>query len=425
MYNLADNTSGAVYILDGYNPQTHTFARTIPYLQHLRNPNNLAFYTDEAQSRRGSTFRSRTSSSATATPPAPTPHRPAANAHSASRTTASTTSTAAGTSRAPSPSPRCTGARASTSPRGVPAATTAGSSKPSAPRSRPWTPTAASPHILAHGLRNAVDLRFLPNLDGGALFATNMGDDHLGDKLPEDTFFELDSNDHPGPIAGPQCAKNSACGIVAGVPNYGWPTCYFDNGKPVLDTTTAPHQPWPHRPRKWPSVLHNSKTRDSSLNTNCKPRHSLRQTSPRALQAGTNLAAQARAGQALPDLGPSPRSRSPPAPTYPPAYTTFAAHSSPLGFEYFGQPDHFNLIQTFVVALHGSGHPRIGTGYRLATFTPGNRTPQDFLTGFLTRDGAGKPLIHGRPCGLLRIATDTFLLTDDYLGLVYAIYPNR
>ena len=49
MYNLADNTRGAIYILDGWDAQTHTFARVIPYLQHLRNPNNLAFYTDEAK----------------------------------------------------------------------------------------------------------------------------------------------------------------------------------------------------------------------------------------------------------------------------------------------------------------------------------------------------------------------------------------
>src|ERR1700756_4036816 len=44
MYNRADNSLGKVYILDGWNDRTHTFARTIPYLDHLRNPNNVAFY---------------------------------------------------------------------------------------------------------------------------------------------------------------------------------------------------------------------------------------------------------------------------------------------------------------------------------------------------------------------------------------------
>jgi hypothetical protein len=46
MYDRTDNTRGAVYILDGWNPEHHTFTRAIPYLEHLRNPNNLAFYTD-------------------------------------------------------------------------------------------------------------------------------------------------------------------------------------------------------------------------------------------------------------------------------------------------------------------------------------------------------------------------------------------
>src|ERR1700712_5255752 len=48
MDSLADNSKGAVYILDGWNEATHTFARKITYLSGLRNPNNIAFYTDPA-----------------------------------------------------------------------------------------------------------------------------------------------------------------------------------------------------------------------------------------------------------------------------------------------------------------------------------------------------------------------------------------
>ena len=48
LYDRSDNTRGAIYILDGWNEATHTFSRAIPYLQHLRNPNNLAFYTEPA-----------------------------------------------------------------------------------------------------------------------------------------------------------------------------------------------------------------------------------------------------------------------------------------------------------------------------------------------------------------------------------------
>src|SRR5690348_7163756 len=48
MHNLADNTQGAVYILDGWNEKTHTFDKITHYLEHLRNPNNVAFWTDPA-----------------------------------------------------------------------------------------------------------------------------------------------------------------------------------------------------------------------------------------------------------------------------------------------------------------------------------------------------------------------------------------
>ena len=51
-------------------------------------------------------------------------------------------------------------------------------------------PDGAHQEILARGLRNAVGMEFIPSIDGGALFATNMGADHLGNQAPEDTFFD-------------------------------------------------------------------------------------------------------------------------------------------------------------------------------------------------------------------------------------------
>jgi hypothetical protein len=56
-------------------------------------------------------------------------------------------------------------------------------------------------------------------------------------------------------------------------------------------------------------------------------------------------------------------------------------------------------------------------------FTPSDRKPRDFITGFLTKEN-GKAVVHGRPCGILRMGLDSFLLTDDYLGLVYFIHPR-
>jgi glucose/arabinose dehydrogenase len=48
-----------------------------------------------------------------------------------------------------------------------------------------------------------------------------------------------------------------------------------------------------------------------------------------------------------------------------------------------------------------------------------NRQPQDFITGFLVN---GK--VTGRPCGILRIGRDAFLLTDDHDGVIYYVHPR-
>src|SRR5687768_2177022 len=46
MYNLTDNKRGAIYILDGWDERTGKFARTVPYLTGLHNPNSVQFYRD-------------------------------------------------------------------------------------------------------------------------------------------------------------------------------------------------------------------------------------------------------------------------------------------------------------------------------------------------------------------------------------------
>ena len=46
MFNLSDNSKGKVYILDDFNDSTLTFNKRITYLENLRNPNSLAFHTD-------------------------------------------------------------------------------------------------------------------------------------------------------------------------------------------------------------------------------------------------------------------------------------------------------------------------------------------------------------------------------------------
>lgn len=406
MYNLADNTRGSILILDGWNPRTHTFTRITHYLDHLHNPNNLAFYTDPATHQswlyipltdKLVRYKYTPGDNAPTSPPQTLLRFPdyglnykyggwhltrtvtLAQLHGATRVFVS-----AGSS--------CNYCQEREVLRAAVVS---------------MDPDGKHPLLFAQGLRNAVDLRYLPDLDGGSLFATNMGDDHLGDKLPEDTFFELDST-HARPATAP--------------PNYGWPICYFANGKPVHDTTPLPSSA--------PSDAQTVAPRPPAAKTtgpHASPDDSIYGKQTGIAAAGTNLAAGG-GNTSAPD--PNAALGSVPAPLaacdhVPAAYTTFAAHSSPLGFDYFGGDSTANptLHDSFLVALHGASHPRIGTGYRVIRFTPSDREPKDFITGFLTVE-QGKPVVHGRPCGILRIGPDTFLLTDDYLGLVYYIHPR-
>lgn len=418
MYNLADNTRGSVFILEGWNEQSHTFTRITHYLDRLRNPNNLAFWTDPATHQMwlylpltDRLVRYKYTPGDTHPTSAPevlmrfpdyglnykyggwhlTRTVAIANLHGQTRVYLT------GGSSCNYCQEREVFRAAMVSMR----------------------PDGSDQHIVAVGLRNAVDLKYVPGLDGGSLFATNMGDDHLGDKLPEDTFFELDSAAHPTP--------GSPNGGVSSAPNYGWPTCYFANGKPVHDTTPLPQMPPPgdlrtesERPADAGPASHTA-----APSTGYATADSAYGKQKGVAAAGVNLTAGGGT-TATPD--PDSKLGAAPAPLsecshVPPAYTTFAAHSSPLGLAYFGG-DNPVLHDSFLVALHGAGHPRIGTGYRLVRFTPGDRKPHDFITGFLTVVN-GKPVVHGRPCGILRVGPDSFLLTDDYQGLVYFIHPKK
>lgn len=94
----------------------------------------------------------------------------------------------------------------------------------------------------------------------------------------------------------------------------------------------------------------------------------------------------------------------------PVALVPFPAHSSPLGLEYFDD--------SFLVALHGSTNKRLRRGYRVVRVSesrPG--IVEDFITGFL--DGVH---VNGRPADIFKFSENSFLLTDDYSGVVYYIY---
>ena len=94
----------------------------------------------------------------------------------------------------------------------------------------------------------------------------------------------------------------------------------------------------------------------------------------------------------------------------PRALVAFAAHSSPLGLEYFDN--------SFLVTLHGSTKKSLRRGYRVVRVDeakPG--LAEDFITGFF--DGVR---INGRPADVFKFNENGFLLTDDYSGVVYYIY---
>jgi glucose/arabinose dehydrogenase len=351
MYNRADNSLGKIYILDGWDERSGRFAKVTRYLDHLRNPNNLAFYTEPAlNGKPGQSwlylpltdklvrYKYNAGDNAPSGLPEILAHYPDYGLNYKYGGWHLTRTVALATLHGKTRLYVTVGSscNACEEKEDVRATLTV------------MDPDGKHPQIVAHGLRNAVGMEYVSSIDGGALFATNMGADHLGDHDPEDTFFELDSNAHP----------------VATGSNYGWPTCYFDHGRAHADHFVSDPRPTDHI---FPP----------------------------------------------PPAGPTPKQVD--CAKIPAEYVTFAAHSSPLGLEYFDSAN-TALADTFLVALHGAGHPAIGSGYRVVRFTGEDRRPRDFVTGFLV-DGK----VRGRPCGILRTGPNAFLLTDDLDGAIYCI----
>ncbi|HTX74993.1 MAG TPA: hypothetical protein VMD29_02220 [Terracidiphilus sp.] len=391
MHDISDNSLGGVLILEGWDEQKHTFNRITPYLTHLRNPNSIAFWTDPKTSEswlyvaltdKLVRYAYHTGDEVPGGPAQTLMRFPDYGLNykyggwHLTRTVA--VAQVNGTPRIfVSVGSSCNYCQE----REVARASILS-----------MDPDGGNQKIIAQGMRNAVDLRYVADLDGGALFATNMGDDHLGDQLPDDTFFKVD--------LAPQQPLN-----------YGWPTCYFAKGTAIHDTTPLPSMEDP----AFTAHTDQPPARDED---------SVYGTQQGVAAAGTNLAAGG-GHAAVPD--PNAALGRPPEPlksceAVPHPYAWFVAHSSPLGFAHFPDPD-ANLRGSFLVALHGASHPQIGAGYRVARFTADDRKPRDFITGFLTYDH-GKPVVHGRPCGVFRVGPDSFLIADDYLGLVYSVHPQ-
>ena len=320
MYNLTDNARGAVYILDGLNSATGKFAKVIPYMTGLKNPNSLQFYrdpegqnwiylaeTDKLTRRKFSSGEEK-----------PTDQRPQTLATfpdygldykyggwHLTRTMAF-------------------------GPNGKLYVSVGSSCNSCVEKEKirasvvEMNPDGTGQREFARGLRNAVSIKWF----GRVLFATNQGSDHLGIDRPDETFYAL---------------RNGG--------DYGWPYCHSNNGRIFQD----------------PKI-----TRGRGCRNVIRP------------------------------------------------YASFPARSSALGFEYFTDPETPPIIKdAFLVSLHGSTNKDTGRGYKVVVLRKG-RPLRDFITGFLQ----GKT-INGRPCDIMKLDANSFLLSDDHHGVVYLIRKRR
>ena len=200
MYNLTDNRRGVVYILDGWNEQTGKFARVIPYLTGLRNPNSVQFYTDASgqdwiylAETHQLTRRKFTRGEIRPTDPRPQvlatfPDHGLSYKYGGWHLTRTIAFSPAGKLYV-----------------------SVGSSCNSCVEKEKvrasiieMNPDGTGQREYASGLRNAVGMRWIGNF----LFVTNQGSDHLGTSRPDETFYAI----KPGG-------------------DYGWPYCHSANGR--------------------------------------------------------------------------------------------------------------------------------------------------------------------------------------------------
>jgi glucose/arabinose dehydrogenase len=211
MHDLSDNSEGEVYILDGFDEEHGRFARVIPYLTNLRNPNSIAFHQDAqgqdwfylALTDRLVRYKFTRGEERPASQPEVLATYPAYGLSYKYGGWHLTRTIAFG--------------QGSSNLLYV----TVGSSCNACDEKEKIRATLSvmdedgkNQRIIAKGLRNAVGMRFV----GGALFLTNMGADHLGDDAPDDLMFSVNLR-----------------ALQDGGLDYGWPHCYYSSGKAKVD----------------------------------------------------------------------------------------------------------------------------------------------------------------------------------------------
>jgi glucose/arabinose dehydrogenase len=205
MFDLSDNTKGKVYILDQFNEKTGKFGKVETYMSGLKNPNSIAFYTDEdgqdwfylaetdkltrRKFKRGET--------------APTDNKPKTLAtfpdyglsYKYGGWHLTRTVLVGGNGKLyVSVGSSCNSCIEKEKVRAA---------------ILEMNPDGSEQKIYASGLRNSVGMLWL----GNYLFVTNQGADHLGKTKPDETFYAVrDGKD------------------------YGWARCYQSNGKIYRDS---------------------------------------------------------------------------------------------------------------------------------------------------------------------------------------------
>lgn len=203
MYNLTDNQKGVVYILDDFDHAGKKFKQVTPYLTGLRNPNSIAFYTDEAGvnwfylalTDRLLRYRYAMGELKPMGPPqvlATFPDYGLGYKYGGWHLTRTVTIGENGKIYV-----------------SVGSSCNACEEKEAVRASiLEMDPDGQNQRHFARGLRNAVGLRWT----NGRLFATNMGSDHLGPQKPADTMYA----------------------VIEGA-NYGWPYCFQSGPRLVPD----------------------------------------------------------------------------------------------------------------------------------------------------------------------------------------------
>ena len=218
MFNRTDNQKGAVYVLDGFDAGAGKFSKVTPYLTNLRNPNSIAFYTDEnrddwfyvALTDRLLRYRYVSGDLAPSSEPVVIATFPDYGLNYKYGGWHLTRTLAIGAGRL---------------------FVSVGSSCNACEEAEPIRATVlemaldgTDQNVFARGLRNAVGMKWIQE----SLFVTDMGADHLGDFKPDDAVYLVKANE-----------------------NYGWPYCFeyrkrmyadagFDKSDKRIDCSNVP-----------------------------------------------------------------------------------------------------------------------------------------------------------------------------------------